>query len=315
MERSEVTMNIVLSHAPCSDGFTASWASSKFLPAEETQFRDAVYGEGQITPEEVAGHTVYLLDFCYPKDVLLALCDSAKQVILLDHHKSAKENLEGVVHPKLHVVFDMTRSGCQITWDYFYQSLIDAAYDECHEYLPSILMQFIEKLTLRPWKDGEPNRPPLVDYVADRDLWKFELEDSREISEAIHSYDQSFETWDLLNAKIVEYSLIEEGKAILRNTRKQVQSAMELAYERRYQDEKIMVVNCASNISDVGAELCLKTPVKMSAIWFRQPDGRYKVSLRSTPDYDCSVVAKTLGGGGHRASAGAVCDNLPEWLT
>lgn len=45
--------------------------------------------------------------------------------------------------------------------------------------------------------------------------------------------------------------------------------------------------------------------VEISALLWEQPDGSTKISLRAGGDADVSWIAKTLGGGGHRAAAGA----------
>jgi nanoRNase/pAp phosphatase (c-di-AMP/oligoRNAs hydrolase) len=44
--------------------------------------------------------------------------------------------------------------------------------------------------------------------------------------------------------------------------------------------------------------------------------GKYKLSLRSSqPSVDVSVIAKTLGGGGHCQAAGCMVDALPWGMT
>jgi phosphoesterase RecJ-like protein len=45
-----------------------------------------------------------------------------------------------------------------------------------------------------------------------------------------------------------------------------------------------------------------------AAILIEQPDGRIKVSFRSRGPVDCSALAGTFGGGGHKAAAGAILD-------
>lgn len=49
--------------------------------------------------------------------------------------------------------------------------------------------------------------------------------------------------------------------------------------------------------------------VQIAALLWEQPDGATKVSLRASGDADVAFIAKSLGGGGHRAAAGA---NVPQ---
>ena len=43
----------------------------------------------------------------------------------------------------------------------------------------------------------------------------------------------------------------------------------------------------------------------MAVILVEQPDGGFKVSLRSRCQMDCSAIAERFGGGGHKKAAGA----------
>ncbi len=47
---------------------------------------------------------------------------------------------------------------------------------------------------------------------------------------------------------------------------------------------------------------------QVAVILVEQPTGGFKVSFRSRCDVDCSAVAETFGGGGHKAAAGAFLD-------
>ncbi len=51
---------------------------------------------------------------------------------------------------------------------------------------------------------------------------------------------------------------------------------------------------------------------EVAAILIEQPDGRIKVSFRSRGPVDCSALAGTFGGGGHKAAAGAILDGPYE---
>ena len=95
--------NLCIYHGNCADGFTSAWVVRKALG--DIEFHAGVY---QTAPPDVKGKDVYLVDFSYKRDVLEALRDSAKSVTVLDHHKSAMADLEGLEGVKQ--VFDMERS-------------------------------------------------------------------------------------------------------------------------------------------------------------------------------------------------------------
>jgi hypothetical protein len=92
-------------------------------------------------------------------------CPSNNRVVVLDHHKTAQQDLADLGGEKLLVRFDMGKSGGRLTWEHFYP-------DE-----PA------------PW---------LVEYTEARDLWTFHLPFSREISAAIGSYPMDFTIWNAL---------------------------------------------------------------------------------------------------------------------
>ena len=69
------------------------------------------------------GHeTVYLLDYAGPSGFAAAVAQAVPsgRVHLLDHHKSAAEQLQGAALPRnLHITLDQRRSGAQIALEHF----------------------------------------------------------------------------------------------------------------------------------------------------------------------------------------------------
>jgi hypothetical protein len=148
----------VIYHHNCIDGFTAAWCAWKVY-GDSATYIPAQYNE---PAPDVTGDDVLIVDFSYARSTLLAMRESAKSLRVLDHHKTAEEDLRGLDF----CLFDMNRSGAGIAWDEL--------------------------------KTGE--RPPLVAYVEDRDLWRFALPDSKIINAFIGSYDFSFDMWCALDA-------------------------------------------------------------------------------------------------------------------
>jgi oligoribonuclease NrnB/cAMP/cGMP phosphodiesterase (DHH superfamily) len=113
-------MVYILYHADCPDGFGAAYAAWKHLGAQATYLP---VQHGNPAPDLRADATVYLVDFCYPKETLLPIVAQAKQVQVIDHHASAQKDLAEIdlaQYPKLSVIFDMEKSGAVLTWEYFH---------------------------------------------------------------------------------------------------------------------------------------------------------------------------------------------------
>jgi oligoribonuclease NrnB/cAMP/cGMP phosphodiesterase (DHH superfamily) len=133
-------------HGGCDDGFGAAYAVWKKF-GYEVEYYPATHG-GPIP--DVNDRDVIMVDFSYKRNVLLQLIGKCKSMVILDHHKTAEADLDGLEDPKLTLVFDMQRSGATIAWDHFHP---------------------------------DTPRPVLIRYVEDRDLW---LKRLRRRCERIH---------------------------------------------------------------------------------------------------------------------------------
>lgn len=258
---------IVIYHGPdCVDGFTAAWAAWRCPYWTNAEFVPAHYGA---SPPDVSGKDVLVVDFSYPRAVLLEMEAAAKTLYVLDHHKTAQADLEGLIFAKL----DMARSGAGITWD----SLHRAA------------------------------RPTLIDYVEDRDLWRWKLSASREVSAWLGSWDRTFKRWDALattldSARGLEQA-IDEGSAILRSLDRHVESQVGRHGWVALAGHIVPCINTTSCTSEIVGRLAESHPFAVG--WFQRADGLFVYSLRSRGDgLDVSAIAKTMGGGGHRGAAG-----------
>jgi oligoribonuclease NrnB/cAMP/cGMP phosphodiesterase (DHH superfamily) len=154
---------LVLYHSNCADGFGAAWAAWKKL-GNKADYKDVSYGSE--LPDVEQYHTIYILDFSYPRDVLEELRTAGFLVKIVDHHKSAQEALKDFPG----AIFDMEHSGAYLAWKYFHPEL---------------------------------EIPHLIRLVEDRDLWFFKLPHSRELSAWIWSYPFDFTLWSQM-AEVLE---------------------------------------------------------------------------------------------------------------
>jgi oligoribonuclease NrnB/cAMP/cGMP phosphodiesterase (DHH superfamily) len=264
--------NVVIFHANCADGFCAAWVARNVLPSD-TIFHPVNYGDP--VPEFPSGCRVWILDFSYPKEQLLTIAERSEHTRVIDHHKSAKEELldsHWAGSARLSIVFRMDKSGGRLAWEEFHSK---------------------EK---SPW---------LVDYTEDRDLWLWKLPQSREINAALASYPRDFGVWDNFAAITnVHHSGLEaEGKAILRYQAQVVESQCKNAVEIDMDGYKVLSVNATVLISEIAGKLAESRPFGVT--YFTDAKGRRIWSLRSREGgVDVSEIAKRHGGGGHRQAAG-----------
>lgn len=268
-------------HANCADGFTSAWVVNKALNGE-VDFHPAVY---QNPPPDVEDRDVLIVDFSYKRPVLLKMAEVAEHIYILDHHKSASEDLKNISHEAaekylcpIEVVFDMERSGAGITWDYFFP---------------------------------DAPRPMLLNHIEDRDLWKFALAGTREIQATVFSYAYEFKTWDhLMNASLAE--LKKEGEAIERKHFKDIRELIQIVtrpmliggFKVPIANLPLTLTSDAGHIMSKGVGTDLAPEHPFAGCYWDTPEGRV-FSLRSADGgADVSAIAKQYGGGGHAHAAG-----------
>lgn len=270
---SEVT--VVLYHGPgCQDGFGAAFAAWSVL-GDQATYIPVQYGQEPPSPAFLADR-LYILDFSYDRMTILEMARRCiGQVVVLDHHKSAREILEGISAPNITVVFDMDKSGAVLAWEHFHP--------------------------------GKPV-PMLLQYVQDRDLWKWELPSSHEFSAALSIEEKDFEEWDNLERRLyepIEFNrFIDSGESILAAQRHHVEFLASKAFIAPVGDYLVPVVNSSLFQSEIGQRLCQLHPEMPFAAVFFVTETEEIWSLRSRNGFDVSSVAKSLGGGGHAAAAG-----------
>ncbi len=267
---------LVIYHAGCWDGFCAAWIARKALG--DCEFYPGYYGQ---SPPDVTGRVVYLLDFSYPRDVMERLVTVARRTVVLDHHKTALDALDGLHQPEtgIDVIFDMDKSGGRLTWLWF----------------------TMEGYAL--WTPDQPRAPWLVDYTEDRDLWRHALEGTEEINAALRSYPLDFDLWDQFEQKDPRSTFYYEGAAIRRAEKQIVDTHVRNAREVIVAGHRVKAVNATVLFSEIAGELAKGQP--FGACYFDRQDGKRQWSLRSDDNgLDVSAIAKSYGGGGHVRASG-----------
>jgi len=259
------SINLVIYHGNCNDGFGAAYSAWKLL-GNRAEYYAAEHGE---PPPCVKGKRVVILDFSYSNKATKALIEEAEELWVIDHHKSNMVELHDISNTH----FDMTKSGAMLSWEFFH-----------------------------PGK--EP--PKFIQYIQDRDLWKWELPYSKEFSAAFDMVPWDFEEYEKFEDDSVFDDAVKRGSYILAYSKTVIRKVCDKASKRRYRNYDVMVVNSSHWMSEIGASLAKDCDFAM--IWYYDHDDRiYKCSLRSFHDkIDVSEIAKDFGGGGHRKASGFV---------
>jgi oligoribonuclease NrnB/cAMP/cGMP phosphodiesterase (DHH superfamily) len=267
---------LVISHSPCPDGFTAAWAV--WLKFPDAEFVKGIYGQA---PPDVTDREVIMVDFSYKRDVMMKLMAEAKRIVVLDHHKTAEAELEGLdtldAKANVYIHFDMNKSGARLAWEYFHEGV---------------------------------EAPTIVKYVEDRDLWRFTLEWSNEVNAYILSYPYDFAVWTKIATEIadgqagLQYAAT-QGAAINRKQSRDIAEIVDMTKRRAViGGYEVWCANMPYTMASQAAHIMGKDE-PFAATYYRRKDGKYVYSLRSSEEgIDVSEIASRYGGGGHKHAAG-----------
>lgn len=277
-------------HKNCLDGFTSAWLVKKRYP--ETQLVPIDYGD---EPTIFENDVLYIVDFTFPDpEVMNRLIDTARVTYHYDHHGDKLPIVQQLLDEwsdtgRYHSVFDTSRSGAGITWD-----------------------------ALHP----DQNRPWLVEYIEDRDLWKLEYDESRIFAEGLRTMPYTVDNWDYSNTLSGHDYVMGVGVEAIKRRLKRCQHQIAQTTCKvglHLEDGTVLVVPTselkdnrdASEQTNMMLEM-MDSPVVMA--YLKKRDGRMR--FRVTVDekrYVASDIAKRFGGGGHAGTAGFEIDSSHDF--
>lgn len=274
----------------CLDGLGAYYAAHTTFK-DRAEYIPVVYGKPfPLTDGEVEDSEIYILDFSYGRDILEHVNSLAKKLVVLDHHKTARDNLEGLSYAEL----DMESSGCVMAWRYF---------------------------------NPDTSCPQLLSHIEDYDLWRFELPHTREIIHGL-TYKLNEVLNDKKRIDIIvsytyavsefrkNYNLSELydiGKIInctVTNNHKKIIESGKVAITE-FHDHRVGLYNCNENVSEMGEAInnSATLHVDFALLYSVTAENNVVFDLRSKKHHDgtsidVGEIAKSMGGGGHRNAAG-----------
>ncbi len=272
-------------HSGCPDGFGAAWSVRKAWG--EDAWYVARGHEDRVRMGDCEDALVAFVDIAPGRDELRELADVASQVVVLDHHVTARDRLASdssyvnELEEEGHLLhFDLGHSGSVLAWQYFHP---------------------------------ENETPDLLRYVEDQDLWNWALPQSDAINAAIASYPREFEVWDRLASDPIS-KLADEGEPILRSNRMEVARRLDHARPVALGTQRIEAVNASTNRAQIGHELAKRAAFGQEwGLVYRVEGAELYATIYSIGDLDISKVAMTYGGGGHKNASGFHV-SLESWL-
>lgn len=299
-------IDCVVYHHPCADGFAGAYVFWKYLKEKGNDnvrfipfnhLMDERAARDEILPQ-VKDRNVVFVDVCPESNLFLDMLIQPNKCVVLDHHESALKTTEDYATDFVfkHCHIDQTHSGCILAHQYCYP-------------------------------DEDP--PLFLKCIQDRDLWAWKMEDiSRPFSEAFSgSTPFDFEAYSVYEDELNVYSLIEEGKILLKYKDAKIMNLVGKAMEGEItidgKEYAVYIINTVEHISDLGHVLSqteckrLEKPCDFVMMWYYdQKWGKIKVSLRSDGDRETSVnvseIARYFGGGGGHPNASGFAISNPD---
>lgn len=266
---------IVLYHGNCLDGTGAKYAAWKKFGGKAT-YIPVIYGNSAVPPEveNSEGLEIFVLDFSYPKDILLKLRAKHKSVMVIDHHKSAEADLVGMPD----CIFDMTKSGAVLAWEYFH---------------------------------GKKKVPQILLHVQDRDLWQWKLPKTKEITTGLSTLEGDVVLWD--STLINELMLIGETLCKYIDSKvdsaTKPDRVRRVLFTFKGKSYNVGILNTTGYVSEISQAMYTKDKaLDFTITYFVEVTNEVILSFRSDQHkencVDVSEIAKAFGGGGHKTAAG-----------
>ena len=247
----------------------------------------------EIPYDEIEKHQdIVICDVSFPMEFMFKL-NREKNLVWLDHHASAinaydeymKTHDEGFGIKGLRSI---TNAAIELTWQYF---------------IP------------------DKEVPLGVKLLALNDL--FDLKDKR-----VRPFEFAFQSlgvnrpyekvWrDLFENNIDVDLMVEKGTAILSYIKnRDYRLVRNMAFEGKFQNLRFLAANMAQAGSDFFDSLDNVKNYDFMVSFSLNKRNKWNFSFRTTrDDVDVSLIAKTLGGGGHKKASGASgLEELPIWL-
>ncbi len=279
-------INYVVTHGNCTDGFMSAtivwrWFKEQGINTDTIKFYNAYHGSDfSVLPEQMRDKYVLICDFSFQKPLFNKMLETTHgNILVLDHHKTAKNNLENV--DARYLTFDMNHCGAFITWTYFY---------------------------------GFNNIPKTILYVEDNDIWIKGLPCTEEFTAMIYGKKFEFEEYErFFDENYLMETVFPEGKGMVQQNNIYIQKLCKKGVPHFMEiNNRYYFVPCLNSEilrSELGHNLLnVYKNANFSMIYTNDIfNGFTTISYRSLNDRsDSSIIAALSEGGGHRNASGSM---------
>lgn len=260
---------LILYHAFCRDGLGAAYSAYKYY-GDNAEYRPLVHTE---LPDSylLNYEIVYFVDIAPPtREWYKYLLDNKVNFKIIDHHKTNFELASEILGDNLpeHFVYDINKSGAVLTWEYFHKKEV----------------------------------PQILKHIQDRDIHKYQLENTKEITEGILALKLTYKNLD-------SYSLDELKEKGVIAYNKKMDKVKELIKDYSvvtFENTKFALFNIAKLATELSIYLFETNPDLNGVICYSINSTHVKFELRARTGSGINVgeIAKKYGGGGHEYASG-----------
>lgn len=298
----------VVYHRDCMDGLAAASLFERLEGVCDRnhfaiEYHALQYGKKTNFLKGEENDIVFFVDFSLSYELLDVIAQRVKVLCIIDHHKTATADILNLVHK-----YKDTNKIVKYIYDV----------EECGASLTKKALS-----SYMPLKDGFLDT--VFKYIRDRDLWLWEFEESKAFHEGL-----VYLTYDFKNDPIefnnfiknlcnnvdsgdskMKEELLFIGRLILVQVERKVNKICKKLKDVEnfnFKGVDFKLLNLNDNMSEVGNGICLQlnTPAMM---YFVVDNTKVVFGLRSLDTLpDVSVIAKSMGGGGHRNACGFEVD-------
>ena len=222
---------------------------------------------------------VFIVDFSFSLAQMGILKGITKNIVWIDHHKSAIEKFAGTEYENLRGLRRIGSAGCELTYEYFF--------------------------------GADAPKPEYVKLIGRYDVWDLDYPSVREFKLGMDSFntDPKYGIWSWVKEDWAQVA--DKGLSILEYIEQSNKEYLDsLGFEVELDGYKCLACNKKSNswlFGDKIKEYDIVIPFVLKG-------DTWTLSLYTErDDIDCSKIAAAHGGGGHKQAAGFSTKTLP-WL-
>lgn len=289
----------IIYHKNCLDGFASFFLLHEAKKIESSAEIYPDVPSASRVPSRIENKNILIVDVAYSYDIMYNIISKAKTVTFIDHHVTIHKGMVELAKKftKLHLIYDVTKSGCTLMWQYLY---------------------------------GTINPPKFIKYIEDNDIGKWELADCKEFITALKvKYPTkpnylSLNKWSKLYKDSTVKKLISLGKVYGEYKKYLTDDNVRRFTMEKFPSEKFydkysnifkkpgqykVAVYCGSpcpSSQEISEYIFKNYSCDFMISWVLNLEKKDYVLTFRSKYVDVGEIAMALGGGGHKLAASGV---------